>query len=328
MTRVAIEIIRTGHSALVCLRAGDRMGVGEATPLPGYSTDDVEQAGAALAALSEPPRLDAGDVYGWLGRLGRLASPAAQCAIETAAFDLAGKLRDQPVRALLCPRERFAAVPVNALISDLAGADLALERGITTLKLKLGRQPFARELAMLHDVRARAGAGVHVRADVNRGWSPEQAPGHLTALAELELEYVEEPVPSAALPQLDSPLPLAADESLAELAASRVLDNPAVRVLVLKPMLLGGLVRCIELATVARAAGAEVVVSHMMDGPIALAACAELALALGPRLACGLAPHRGLERWPAIAIPQLAASAIEPADVVGLGCSKVEALWS
>ncbi|HEX6239392.1 MAG TPA: O-succinylbenzoate synthase, partial [Polyangiales bacterium] len=42
------------------------------------------------------------------------------------------------------------------------------------------------------------------------------------------------------------------------------------------------------------------VVTHLFDGPIALAAASVLALALqSPRLAAGLAPHAGLAAWPA-----------------------------
>jgi hypothetical protein len=53
---------------------------------------------------------------------------------------------------------------------------------------------------------------------------------------------------------------------------------------------------------------------------VALAAAAELALSLETApLACGLAPHAGLEAWPGAAVKQLAGPAIVPAPVRGLG---------
>jgi L-alanine-DL-glutamate epimerase-like enolase superfamily enzyme len=49
------------------------------------------------------------------------------------------------------------------------------------------------------------------------------------------------------------------------------------------------------------------VVTHLFDGPIALAAAAELALSLpAPALAAGLDPHDRHGDWPPVVVPQLA----------------------
>jgi hypothetical protein len=62
------------------------------------------------------------------------------------------------------------------------------------------------------------------------------------------------------------------------------------------------------------------VVTHLFDGPVALASCAELALSLQGAAACALDPHVGLAAFPAFAIPQLDdASRVVPAAVAGLG---------
>jgi L-alanine-DL-glutamate epimerase-like enolase superfamily enzyme len=69
-------------------------------------------------------------------------------------------------------------------------------------------------------------------------------------------------------------------------------------VVVLKPAMLGGLLRCVSLAETVRAEGAEGVVSHLFDGPVGLTVACELALALGSTRAAGLAPHAALDAWP------------------------------
>src|SRR5690606_33379374 len=99
------------------------------------------------------------------------------------------------------------------------------------------------------------------------------------------------------------------------LGATRAPDAPGAldallaaglaNVLVLKPMLLGGFLPALALAARARACGAGVVISHLFDGPVALAASAHLAVALGTTRACGLDRHSGLQAWPEIDIPFL-----------------------
>jgi L-alanine-DL-glutamate epimerase-like enolase superfamily enzyme len=66
-------------------------------------------------------------------------------------------------------------------------------------------------------------------------------------------------------------------------------------VVVLKPMLLGGVLRALDLARRALQRGLRVVVTTSLDGAIARAGAAHLAaavLALGPQPAAGLATGR------------------------------------
>jgi L-alanine-DL-glutamate epimerase-like enolase superfamily enzyme len=214
---------------------------------------------------------------------------------------------------------------VNALISRadraLEAVEAGLKRGIRCFKIKIGAD-FAAELAALTRVRARYGSAVALRLDANRAWGAEEAVENLSRIVPLAPEYVEEPaadiVELAALGA--SPVPLALDESLAGAGRGQIEDwlaRGVVAALVLKPMLLGGVTRCLELAALARAHGAAAVVSHLMDGPIALAACGHLALVTGAT--CGLDPHPGLSAWPDVALPCVRGAYIEAPDRPGLG---------
>ena len=95
----------------------------------------------------------------------------------------------------------------------------------------------------------------------------------------------------------------------------------SVRAVVLKPMRLGGAVRCMQIAAAARAVGIEPVVTHMMDGPIALAAARALAFALQPALACGLAAHDALGSWPVPVHPHLRGAVAVPRREPGHGAA-------
>jgi L-alanine-DL-glutamate epimerase-like enolase superfamily enzyme len=316
------------------------IGLGEASPLPGYSRETLADCAGALQRfqaslpLSLPGR-DASDAE-VVAAIAAVASgiadkvAAARCAIETALLDLAARDRGQPLHRLLAGAAWTASAPrvaLNALVADPDEARRAVDRGITCLKVKLGAVPFADDLARLTAIRAAVGPAIALRADANRAWSASDLPAILAALAPLALEYIEEPLAGggaalAAWPDV-SPVPLALDESLADPDAERWLDTALARTdlaaLLLKPMLLGGLSPCLSLAARARARGVEPIVSHLVDGPIALAAAAALALALAPRRPCGLDRHAGLAAWPAVPVPAIASDAIIATDRPGLG---------
>ena len=248
--------------------ATGRVGVGEASPLPGYSPDTIEACEAEL-------------------RRGEPVSPAARFAYETALADLEAQARGVSLAEVLAGGAVARdVVAESALVTDVPGARAALARGLRTLKVKIGvAGAWQRELAFLRELRAALPADVAtLRLDAGGGLAADQ----LSALVAFAPELVEEPVSGAALAGLhDSPVPLAADESLQDPALWPALAATC-RVLVLKPTTLG-LQRCLELGREAAARGLACVVTHTFDGPVARAAAAALARALPGRvLACGL----------------------------------------
>jgi len=301
---------------LVELRAGSLHGLGEASPLPGYSPDtlqDTELALAAidLAALERALRID--DTEAALSAAANLLPtglPAARMALETAALDLRGWQRNLSAPALLGAQpaaKRALAWGLGSFDdSTLPNMCRAAQRGYQHFKLKLGRAGgFPAELAGIHAMRRRFGAGLRLRLDANRAWSPEAARSACAVLEPLGIEFIEEPCA-----HLDGPLGtrvcLALDESLQGLdpqQLERAARRAGASVVVLKPTALGGLSRCLEWARHAKALNLGVLVSHTFEGPVALRSAAALALAIPTDLAQGLAPHSGLDAWPHIPLP-------------------------
>lgn len=284
-----------------------RVGRGEATPLPGYSPDTLGESRAALDAFTARlPREVAQDPAGIALVVGELPAraPSARFAVETALLDLVAQAEDVSLAALLrggpAPHlvRHTALVQAPAPDDALAEASRAVSRGVRTLKRKVRGRPFDAEVALLARLRAQFGDEIELRVDANGAWAPEEARERLEALARVGVALVEEPSFGRGLCALGRvAVPWAADESLADASlAARLLVQPSCAAFVLKPMLLGGLWRCMALAELADQYDRDLVVTHMFDGPVALAACEALAAAL-PRapLACGLDPGH-LER--------------------------------
>ncbi len=345
--RVASSSIRhfqpSDGRAGVVLSIGDgagREGVGEAAPLAGFARDDLAAAISAIrGALPQLGDLDdlgaaAGVVERALAPVEHLlhAAPSARFAIETALLDRVARRRGVPLRVAIGGPRSYDRVAVNGLVkADLAPAELCARaeaiaaRPVAAIKIKLRARDdagFARELAGLARLRA-ALPHVEIRLDPNAAWTPDQAIDRLAALAPIRPRYVEQPVARGELARLGpTPVPIAADESLADPAeAEAIFEADACAVYVVKPAIVGGLLRALAIAARAQALGRDVVVTHAFDGPVGFAAACELALAL-PRepLACGLDPAGVLAPADAARLPQLAvAGAVIGVAAPGLG---------
>jgi o-succinylbenzoate synthase len=317
-----------------------RVGQGEASPLPRYSSDTLQSAQRALEALdfdALPAAEDGEAAQAYLGRLSSRTSslpPSAAFAVETALLDLLGQRRNAPIWSLFDDARR-APVPLCAMVGGadddgvVTAAHAAATRGAHTIKVKIAGPTLGAQLDTLARVRS-AIEERHLRLDANQSFTPDTCATELERLVPLHPELVEEPVPvEALLSQPSSPVPLALDESLQEPSAfDRVaphLGRLGCVALVLKPMALGGFSACLRLARRAHQSGLDTTLSHLFDGPVALAAAAHLAIAIGSRTrASGLAAHGGLDAWPRVPLPFLDSTTVMAVDGAGLGLLPLE----
>ncbi len=332
------------HGLLLGLFDGGLLlGVGEASPLPGYSPDNLVDAARALRALRPPSGLPLTThaIAAWCTE-SALESPSARFAVETALLDAAARQQSLAVGSLLGQRRAVQRSVLVGHLSDPNRVQLAIEstaRGARCLKFKASGEDPGTEAAQIVEVRRNLGAAVRIRLDLNGALDVDGARRALDHYARAEVELVEEPTRGAELLQLGAcAVPWHVDESLAQPELrSALLAGSAASGFVLKPTLLGGVMQCLAFATQALDSGRQVIITHAFEGPVALAACCELALALGPHAdtAHGLDLHPPLSAFPAAHIAQLPQSAstdaplrIEAADGTGLGIDLPEQAWA
>lgn len=197
------------------------------------------------------------------------------------------------------PAPRRDRIPVNATLPAVAPdrieAVLARFGPARTVKVKVAErgQVLADDVARVRATRAFLGPEGRIRVDANGGWNVDEAEHAAHALAEFDLEYLEQPC--ATVPELvelrerlhDWQLPIAADESVRKAADPlEVAREGAADLLVLKAQPLGGVAAALRIVAEARL---PVVVSSALDTSVGLAMGAALAAAL-PDLEydCGL----------------------------------------
>lgn len=321
---------RWGIRSSVRLHLSDGRGgvsVGEAAPLPGFSRETTREAREALTCVDWP-----GEVPTSLAEIARVVAridarvPSARFAAETALTSLFAKRLGMPLWAAYA--DRVGEIP---LASALLGADdeALLESArdaaayeVPAVKVKVGRD-LEVDLRLLEFVRELL-PHAELRLDANGTFDPSELGDRLAAMAAFDPAFVEEPCELDAMLALsETPIPFAVDESLAGSDGDDTLDRALacshVDAIVLKPSLLGGLARCLEMARRARSAGRRVIVSHLMEGAIARAASAHLALAIGGD-AAGLGRHPALDALSdGLDAPWIDLAWIEPPQLPGLG---------
>ncbi len=281
----AHAIVDRRRGALVRLADGDLVGWGDLCPMPGWSTHELD-------VLLEV--LDAEDVT--LDGLGPW--PEARAALAGAAHDLAAQRAGRSLAAHLAadPLDRVA---VNATIgaADVATAltnvNLAAANGITTVKLKVAHRRLEADLALVEGARRALGDDGEIRLDANGGWRPDEALEALAAAAPFGVSLCEEPtsgIDAIAAVGVDSPVPVAVDESMRSLAdLDRVLGSGSVDFVVVKPQAFGGPDLAMVAIERARTAGVTPIITSMIDSAVGVAHAVHVAAASGADIAHGLA---------------------------------------
>jgi O-succinylbenzoate synthase len=307
-----VEPVLLAATALTCrdgvlLRLEDETGAigwGDAAPLPGFSREalpEVQRTLKDVTAALIGRALDPLDLTSATGSFhtaldAAALSPSARFALDLALFDVAAQRLGRSLPQAMHP-DPAVILPVNGLLMGALGhvraeAERLAAAGYRTLKLKVGRAPLADEIRLVRGISEVVSDGIALRLDANRAWTKAEAHRFAEAVADLPLDYVEEPLREAAgLPALwlDTRLPLAVDETLQEQGAEAIRGWAVAAVL--KPTLVGGVAATLRLAATARARGVRPVLSAAFESGIGMRGVAALAAATGAEPA-GLDPYR------------------------------------
>lgn len=266
-------------------------GLGEATPLHPF-TESLDESRAALERAER-----AYEQTGWRGAFrvgsetanGKLRYPAARHAISLAYFDRRAKQAETPLHRWF-GRRSVHSVPVNATIGDgsptetAESAAAARRDGYPAIKVKVGNRAVEEDLERLRAVRERVGADIELRADANGAWDLDGARAFLSGTAELDLSYLEQPLPverTGEHAQLRGEgTAIALDESLAAQSVDRLLQAGAADVFVLKPMAQGGIDVTRGLVKRIHRAGARAVLTSIFESVVGRMAAVQLAASI------------------------------------------------
>jgi L-alanine-DL-glutamate epimerase-like enolase superfamily enzyme len=275
--RIAHGTSHARYNVLIRISDGKHQGLGEAAPVRQHH----ETQEGVLEYLASLPPLT-GTPFHLEELLSDLppGSQSARAAIDIALHDLIGKRLGIPLYRLF-GLNPGASPPTSMTVSigtpeEVRGwARDAAER-FSILKLKLGRE---HTLEIVQAVRAATDA--RLVADANCAWTVDQAASLIPALADLGLEWIEQPLPEDDLDGLrrlreTSPIPIFADEPV-----RTARDIPRLAGCVdgvnIKVMKAGGLREALRMIAVARAHDLQVMLGCMLETSLGITASAHLA---------------------------------------------------
>lgn len=217
--------------------------------------------------------------------------PYAKCAVELAAYDLAGRRAGAPTHTLLggCVRR---CIPVThsmggiAIDEAVAEAAKVANEGIRTIKIKIGIDP-KRDVEMVKAIREAVGPRVDLCVDANQGYkTPREAVRAIRQMEAYDLKYAEQPVMgiermAEVAAAIDTPV--MADESAWNAHdVMQIVERRAAEIVSIYTTKPGGLYRAMEVAAVCRAAGIVCNVNGSIETGVGNLANIHLAAAAAP----------------------------------------------
>lgn len=209
------------------------------------------------------------------------------------AFDMA--LYDIVAKRASVPLYKFLGGTIRPIETDLtigidspaAMAQLAAQyktRGVRIIKIKLGKNG-AEDVERVKQIRLAVGDDLQLRIDANQGWDFNTALEVLTAIAQYNIQFCEQPMrhwEDEKMPQLKklSPVKLMADESVFDHHdAERLLKGEACDYVNIKFSKSGGMLEAAKIDSVCQEYGIKCMMGGMLESRVALSAAAHFIMA-------------------------------------------------
>jgi o-succinylbenzoate synthase len=227
--------------------------IGEVSPLPGLSIDNLQNIESTLESLCEYVETQK-NISELTAALELQYFPSIQFALECALEQFKHTEPGILFPSVFTARE--TGIPINGLIWMAEIDDMLeqvknkVEEGYECIKLKIGSLDFDAECRMLELIRKKYSAHkISLRVDANGAFAVEDAKQKLDDLSRFDLHSIEQPIKAGqyeAMAELcnESKIPIALDEDLIGVDAftngEKLLKVIKPAFLILKPTLLGG----------------------------------------------------------------------------------------
>lgn len=254
-------------------------GIGEAAACD-YLRQTPDFSAAALAEMESFVLPDAFELEETLSALEKHFpdNPAARCAVDVALHDLVGKKLGVPLYryfGLSAGEARKTSFTIGIDSLEKVAEKVGEAEEYSILKVKLGNRDDMDIIRRVRDLTDQT-----IRVDANAAWCYEEAVAKMKVLAELGVEFVEQPLGRGDIEghvrlKADAILPIILDESV---QTSRDIPRFAAACdgINIKLTKCGGLREAMRMVSTARAFGLKVMLGCMIESSIGITAAAHL----------------------------------------------------
>lgn len=267
------------------------IGIGEAAPTKAI-TGDTETS--ILAAIEETfkPFLIGQKVTAALTLLEEMFALLPKNTSPKAAIDIA--LHDALAKAAGLPLYKYLGGITPEIATDFTisigsrktmvhEAVKKVDAGFSSLKIKLGLDDVAEEVAKIRSINEALSGKIPFRIDANQGWTKEEAVQILREWQDIPIDFVEQPVSASDFSGLKyvterSSIPIMADESLFGFQdAEKLITEKCCDLINIKLMKSCGIKEGSKIYQLAQKNGIGCMVGSMIEGYAGMAAAAHFA---------------------------------------------------
>tara|TARA_Y100001956_G_scaffold79408_1_gene92517 strand:+ start:818 stop:1804 length:987 start_codon:yes stop_codon:yes gene_type:complete len=263
------ERLKQREGFVVELGLDGKVGFGEVAPLPGFSTESMDEVYSQLveqlALWQQGTSIDCEALY-----------PSVAFGLSMAQLELAEQLPQSG---------RYQAAPLCSGDPDELLPKLNAMTGEKVAKIKVGLYEPIRD-GMLVSLFLESIPDLTLRLDANRAWSAEKAQQFAKKIAPSlrgRIAFIEEPcqAPGDSFSfAIDTGIAIAWDETLQHAIRKddfKLEDLNGAKAIVIKPTLIGSVQRCIELIERAKELGIKTVISSSIESSLGLTQLARFA---------------------------------------------------
>lgn len=216
------------------------------------------------------------------------ANTSIKSAFDIALYDIASQHAGLPLYAFLGGNTKKKlitdyTISIGSVDKMRADAQKIKDNGFQIIKVKLGGDPVL-DIARMRAIREQVGDEMTIRVDANQGWNEDSARQVLNAIAPLNIQHCEEPIPrwdfmSLSALRKKSPVLIMADESCCDHHdAKRLIDLGACDYFNVKLSKSAGIYKALKIIKLAESADIKVQIGGFLESRLGFTASAHLAL--------------------------------------------------
>lgn len=285
ISRGATEMHR---SVIVRIESEGIRGWGEASPSISVTGETTESIMAFISYVKERLiGMEINDILKMQRELDKIPHNAsAKAGITMAIYDAVSKASGLPLRSYLGgegnSKETDITIGIMPTDEAVKKAIQYVNSGFKAVKIKVGRN--AEDDAVRVKMVSDAVSDLKIRVDANQGYNLQQAIEFSRMIENIEIEFLEQPVRSIekmAELRRNTSIPLMADESIKDIEdLIRIREVGAADMVNIKIMKVGGIVKAMEIASLAKHFDMGIMVGCMDETSVGIAAGVNFSIAI------------------------------------------------
>lgn len=273
--------------------------LGECSPLPGFSYEDISECEQQLQKLSQILKnIEVGNDFDSLENFTAKKNlfPSVKFGLEQCLINLSAISNNNIFQNKFGLKKK--EIPVNAVIGvgekldTISEIEKKVKAGFNTIKIKLSGVNIDADINLIDSIRKFFGKEINLRLDLNGAWDKKNALGNIEYFLPFGIQYIEEPcgfIDSIMDVAKKSKVPVAVDESMNSVSdLLSVIKSSTIQYIVLKPMITTGIFSAVKLIDEANKKNKKIILSSSFESAVGKSALVFLASLVKHDLAQGL----------------------------------------